>query len=450
MNASKPHFTYPTQHFLPPPTRCIPHSVLSLALLLQPFHSSHAVMVLEDFEPSASFCKNRFLKALGAHDNQWRAWIDFTHAQLENRELLGANFKHRSRSQPLSEIVCNILAYFPGDFPHAATQKEWHERQLKRLVLYVNNQAKKPVKTEQSLTQTHSDLTTRSNHTVQAVNSVTPAPLSVPSAPPYFASASPGITPIPLTVSSSPNRMISQVSIEVTRGMPGGSPRRHYSLRGLRNDNCNCNENEMSAEDTSLNTLRAFLLDDGIAEGNADILCYGSLETSFDVTLDRHFHEALKFMYHRGDVVMSFWITAAARSIPSATARLVESKPSEPQRSPLQDNDAPVSRPPSFDSSSTARHERQTLEEEDNDLGQSSSTHLRIVMLTLAYLGLGALTGQGAIQHPSQTHDSPHAPLTFSINDRLALPTEKQGPSVHLIGSDEEAPPAKRRKTRNS
>ena len=428
----------------------IPRSILSLALLLQPFHSSHAVMVLEDFEPYAS------LKVLGAHNNRWRAWIDFAHAQLEKRKLLGANFKDGSRSQPLSEIVCNILAYFPGDFPHAATQKEWHERQLKRLVLYVNNQAKKPVKTEQSLAQTHSDLTTRSNHTVQAVNSVTPAPapltpapLSVPSAPPYFASDSPGITPIPLTVSSSLNRMISQVSIEVTRGMPGGSPRRHYSLRGLRNDNCNCNENEMSAEDTSLNTLRAFLLDDGIAESDADILCYGSLETPFDVTLNRHFHEALKFMYHRGDVVMSFWITAAARSIPSATARLVESKPSEPQRSRLQGNDAPVSIPPSIDSSSTARHERQTLEEEDNDLGQSSSTHLRIVMLTLAYLGLGALTGQGAIQHPSQSHDSPHAPLTFSINDRLALPTGKQDPSVYLISSDEEAPPAKRRKTRN-
>ena len=414
-------------------------------------------MVLEDFEPSASFCKNRLLKALAAHDNQWRAWIDFAHAQLENRELLGTNFRYRSRSQPLSEIVCNILAYFPGDFPHAATQKEWHERQLKRLVLYVSNQAKKPVKTEQSLTQTLSDLTTRSNHTVQAVNSVTPAPapltpapLSVPSAPPYFASASPGITPIPLTVSSSPNRMISQVCIEVTRGMPGGSTRRHYSLRGLRNDNCNCNENEMSAEDTSLNTLRAFLQDDGIAESDAAALCYGSLETSFNVTLDRPFNEALKFMYHREDVVMSFWITAAARSIPSATARLVESKPSEPQRSRLQDNDSPVSRPPSFDSSSTARHERQTLEEEDNDLGQSSSTHLRIVLRTLTYLGLGALTGQGAIQHLSQTHDSPHAPLTFSINDRLALPTEKQGPSVYLISSEEEAPPEKRRETRSS
>ena len=71
-------------------------------------------------------------------------------------------------------------------------------------------------------------------------------------------------------------------------------------------------------------------------------------------------------------------------------------------------------------------------------------------MLTLAYLGLGALTGQEATQHPSKIHDFLHATLTLSINNRLALPTEKQGPSVEVISSDEEPPPAKLRKTRSA
>ena len=78
--------------------------------------------------------------------------------------------------------------------------------------------------------------TTRFNHSVQGGNSVMlapapliPAPPLMSSAPPYSASASPGITSIPLTVSSSPNRMMSQVSTEVTRSIPGGSPRRNYT-----------------------------------------------------------------------------------------------------------------------------------------------------------------------------------------------------------------------------
>ena len=129
------------------------------------------------FDRSAGFTTKACLEILGANNDHWRAWTDSAHAQRQSRGLLGAKFDHGSRSQPLIGIARSILTQFAGDFPNAATHAEWHERQLKSLVSCVNNQATRPVKSEQSLTQRDSDLTTRSNHTVQALDGATPAPL---------------------------------------------------------------------------------------------------------------------------------------------------------------------------------------------------------------------------------------------------------------------------------
>ena len=145
--------------------------------------------------------------------------------------------------------------------------------------------------------------------------------------------------------------------------------RSHFSRWVLRSKSFVSLGNEMSAEDTSLRTLRAFLRDDGIAESDDDTLHYGSVGRPLNVREERHFHVALRFLYSRGDVVMSFWISVVvcARPVLQATSHLLQFSSSAPQTSRSQDK----------------------------------STHVHIIMLTLAFLGhLTLLKNQGAQSEP--------------------------------------------------
>ena len=62
---------------------------------------------------------------------------------------------------------------------------------------------KQAASTESTSTQRDSDLATSSELTIQALNIATPAPPSLASALPYFASTPPGLTPAPITFLSS-------------------------------------------------------------------------------------------------------------------------------------------------------------------------------------------------------------------------------------------------------